>query len=175
MTLMSADPIAAATALAGVVAAQAKFSDAQEARRVAIVAAVRADVPLREVAGAAGCSHESVRRIVAADGIVTLQLRTETYPLTRQTVDLLIYKLAGYAAGAFPRDVELLRAGTDWLPAAGQLAAALRAAISDAEGSPVSLDGPRAFALHQILRLTQMTIPSTLSDLYEALPNDLRD
>jgi hypothetical protein len=43
--------------------------EAQEERRQAILEAVRGGVSLRDVSGAAGCSHESVRRIVAADGV----------------------------------------------------------------------------------------------------------
>lgn len=166
---MPTDPTEAAAALARLVGAQAKFRGAQEDRRVAIVAAVRAEVPLREVAEAAGCSHESVRRIAAADGVVTLELGGREYPLTQRTAELLIYKLAGYAGGAFPRDVELLGAGSAWLRPAGRLASALQGAISDDTGAPIRLDQAQALALHQVLRLTAMTIPSPLSDLYEAL------
>jgi hypothetical protein len=166
---MPVDPIEAAIALARVVSAQRSFREAQEDRRQAIVAAVRAEVPLREVASAADCSHESVRRIVAADGVVTIELHATSYPLTRQTIEMLVYKLAGHGAGAFPRDVELLGAGTAWLPVAGKLASQLQAAMSDEEGVPIRLSGQQAFALHQVLRLTQMTIPSPLYDLFEAL------
>lgn len=163
------DPVEAATALARVVSAQGSFSAAREARREAIVAAVRAEVPLREVASAADCSHESVRRIVAADGVVTIELRAKRYPLTRQTIEMLVYKLAGHGAGAFPRDVELLGAGNEWLPAAGKLAFRLRTSMSDEDGVPVRLSSHEAFALHQVLRLTHMTVPSPLYDLFEAL------
>jgi len=102
---MPADPIAAAHAVARLQSAQSSFREAQEARRQAILEAVRAEVPLREVAAAADCSHESVRRIVAADGAVTVELGEETFTLTGKQVEMLIYKLAGMAQGAFPKDL----------------------------------------------------------------------
>ena len=164
-----ADPTVAATALARVVSAQARFRETREERRTAIVDAVRAEVPLRDIAAAADCSHESVRRIAADDGIVNVELDGRIYPLTRQTIEMLVYKLAGHAAGAFPRDVELLQAGTQWLHPAGDLAAALQAAMADDAGSTVNLTAAWAFALYQVLRITAMTIPSPLSNLYNTL------
>lgn len=166
---MPIDPVHSATTLARLVNADRAFRDAQEHRRQAILDAVRAEIPLRDVAEAANCSHESIRRIVAADGVVTIEFRRKTYPLTRDQVELLIYKLAGYAAGRFPRDVELLGAGDAWPLPAGKLATALQAALSDEDGAAVKLDGNQAFALHQVLRLTHLTIPSTLARLADAL------
>lgn len=163
------DPIAAATALARLEAVQARFREVAEERRQAILDAVKAEVPLRGVAAAADCSHESVRRIVAADGAVTLELGADTYSLTEQQVEMLVYKLAGSAKGAFPRDIELLGAGAEWLPAAAALADALQAAKADEEGRPVVLDQAKAFALYQVLRLTNFGRPDTLSRLYDAL------
>lgn len=155
--------------LAGVGNADRVFRDAQERRRQQIVDAVRAGIPLREVASAAGCSHESVRRIVAADGALALEFRGAAYPLTKDQIELLIYKLAGYAAGRFPRDVELLGAGDGWLEAAGGLADVLQAALVDELSEVVRLDPGTAFALHQVLRLTHLTVPSVMSQLAEAL------
>src|SRR5579871_245216 len=103
---MAPDPIEAATALSRLTVAEQHFQDAQEVRREAILESVRAGVPLREVARAAHCSHETIRRIVAADGAVTVELDGHMYPLPGQTVDLLIYKLAGNARGTFARDLE---------------------------------------------------------------------
>jgi hypothetical protein len=163
------DPAQAAAALGRVVSAQVRFREAREQRRVAMIDAVRAEVSLREIAAAADCSHESVRRIAADDGIVTIDFDGHTYPLTRQTVEMLVYKLAGHAAGAFPRDVELLQAGTRWLHPAGELASSLQAAMADETGGMVELMPTWAFALYQVLRITQMTIPSPLSNLYNAL------
>ena len=163
------DPIRAATALSRLQAVHTTFRDVGEQRRVAIIDAVRAEVPLRQVAAAAGCSHESVRRIVAANGAVTLELDPGTYALTRQQVELMIYKLAGAARGAFPRDIELLGAGDGWLPAAAELASALQAAMPDDEGVPIALNEATAFALYQILRLTETGRPTTLSRLYDIL------
>ena len=163
------DPIAAATAVARLQAVQARFRDTAEERRRAILEAVAAEVPLRGVAAAADCSHESVRRIVAADGAVIVELDADTYSLTEQQVEMLVYKLAGSAKGAFPRDIELLGAGTAWLPAAAALADALQAAKADEEGRPVVLDQAQAFALYQVLRLTNFGRPDTLSRLYDAL------
>jgi hypothetical protein len=145
------------------------FRDAQEQRRQAIIDAVRAEIPLRDVAEAAGCSHESVRRMVAADGVVTIEFRNTTYPLTKDDVELLVYKLAGYAAGRFPRDVALLGVGDAWLRPAGKLATELQSALSDEDGTAVTIAAKQAFALHQVLRLTYLTIPSTLARLRDAL------
>src|SRR3954451_21300686 len=116
---MPHDPIRAADALSRLQMAETRFLEAQDARRQAILESVRADVPLREVARVAHCSHETVRRIVAANGAVTLQFGDHDYPLPGQTVELLIYKLAGNARGTFPRDLERIDAGTAWLTAAG--------------------------------------------------------
>jgi hypothetical protein len=166
---MPHDPLHAAAALSQLKAAQARFLEAQDERRHAIVAAVRADIPLREVADAAHCSHETIRRIVAADGEVTVEFAGHGYPVPGQTIELLIYKLAGFAGGTFAPDLKLLGVGTEWLATAGVLANELHAAMVDEEGKPVPLDDPRGFALHQILRLTEMTRPSSLSRLAEAL------
>lgn len=166
---MAVDPHGTADALARLVTAQTHLRDAQAQRRDAVVSAVRAGAPLRAVAEAADCSHESVRRIVAADGMVTLEIAGSEYPLSQQTVDLLIYKLAGYGAGAFPSDVQLLGAGSSWLPAAARLARALQSAMAKEAYASVRLDDVMAYALHQVLRLTQMTIPSTLSRLADDL------
>jgi len=70
---MPHDPIQAAHALSRLQVAESRFLEAQEERRQAILESVRADVPLREVAEIAHCSHETIRRIVAADGAVTIE------------------------------------------------------------------------------------------------------
>jgi hypothetical protein len=163
------DPTQAAAALARLETVQARFRDVQEERRQAIVAAVESGAPLREVARAAGCSHESVRRIMAADGAVSVELEGQHYRLTSQQVEMLIYKLAGSANGAFPRDVELLGGGTEWLAGAAELARTLHVAMADEDGTPVPLDTARAFALYQILRITYTGRPTTLSRLYDDL------
>jgi hypothetical protein len=155
-------------AAAGKLAA-AQFVEAQEQRRQAILQSVRADVPLREVADIAHCSHETIRRIVAADGALSIEYDGRVYPLPGQTVDLLIYKLAGNARGAFARDLDLLDTGDAWLVAAGILADELHASVADEDGKPIRLDDARAFALHQVLRLAQMTRRSTLASLAEIL------
>lgn len=159
----------AAQAMGRLRAAEEHFVEAQEERRQAILDAVRADVPLREVAELARCSHETIRRIVAADGAVALALDGQEYVLPGKTIDLLIYKLAGNARGSFPKDVQLLNAGDRWLAAAGALADELHASIADDNGNPVDVDEPRAFALWQVLRATEMMRPSTLHDLAERL------
>lgn len=168
---MPHEPLQAAGALSRLRAADARFLEAQEERRRAIVEAVRADIPLRDVADAARCSHETIRRIIAADGAVTIEFGEHAYVLPGQTVELLIYKLAGNADGRFAADLNVLGAGTGWLPAAGALADELHAATADESGCALQLDDKRAFALHQVLRLTQMTRPTALSSLAEALAN----
>jgi hypothetical protein len=159
----------AASAMTQLQDAEARYLAALEDRRHAILESVRAGVPLREVAEAAHCSHETIRRIVATDGAVTLEFEGHSYLLPDQTVDLLIYRLAGNARGAFSRDLQLIEAGTGWLAPAGALADQLHAAMADEVGEPVLLDDARAFALHQVLRLTEMTRPSILYDLAERL------
>ena len=62
--------------------AQLEFVDAEERRRRAIIEAVQGGLGLREVARAAQCSHEKVRRIVVADGAVTLEFDGQEYRLT---------------------------------------------------------------------------------------------
>lgn len=126
-------------------------------------------MPLREVAAAADCSHESVRRIVAADGQVTVDLEGEQYLLTGQQIEMLIYKLAGSAQGAFPGDIQLLGAGTDWLPAAAKLAEQLQEAMADETGAPVKLNKQTGWALCLILRLTYFGGLTVLSRLFEGL------
>jgi hypothetical protein len=94
------------------------------------------------------------------------------YEITDHQADVFIYKLAGFDAGRFPGDVELLNAGTNWLPAAGQLARAIQRVKSGDEGGPIALDGDHedwGFALYQILRLSYMERPSDVSRLYDAL------
>lgn len=169
MCQMPHDPIQAAHALSRLQVAESRFLEAQEERRQAILESVRADVPLREVAEIAHCSHETIRRIVAADGAVTIEFGDHAYPLPGQTVDLLVYKLAGHSRGAFARDLEVLGAGSGWLAAAGALADELHAGVADEKGKPVRLDEARAFALHQVLRLTEMTRPSSLFSLAKVL------
>lgn len=110
-----------------------------------------------------------MRRIVTADGAVFLELDSKTYSLTEKEVEVLIYKLDGMAKGAFPGDLQLLAAGNDWLPTAGQLAAALQQAQADEEGNPVVIDQARGFALFQILRLTYFGGLSVFSEIFKSL------
>ena len=166
---MSTSSVEHTQLLAELANAQRQFVDAQEQRRRAILAAVQGGVPLREVSRAAQCSHESVRRIVASDGAVLLELDSTTYSLTEKEVEVLIYKLDGMAKGAFPGDLQLLASGNDWLPAAGQLAAALQRARADAEGDPVVVDQLQGFALFQILRLTYFGGVSVFSEIFQVL------
>jgi hypothetical protein len=65
--------------------------------------------------------------------------------------------------------LERIDAGTAWPTAAGVLADELHAAMGDDDGKPVRLEEARAFALHQVLRLTEMMRPSTLSSLADVL------
>jgi len=155
--------------LAQLANAQREFVDAEERRRRAIIEAVEGGVGLREVSRAAQCSHEKVRRIVAADGVVTVELDGHEYRLTEKQVEVLIYKLDGMANGAFPRDLQLLAAGSEWLPAAGQLAADLQRARADEKGEPVAIDEARGFALFQTLRLTYFGGESVFSQIFQTL------
>lgn len=149
--------------------AQRELVDAEERRRRAIIGAVQGGVGLREVSKAAQCSHEKVRRIVAADGVVTVTLNADDYSLTEKQVEVLIYKLDGMAKGAFPGDLQLLAAGSDWLPSAGELAADFQRARADEEGEPVIIDQARGFALFQILRLTYFGGESVFSEIFQVL------
>lgn len=155
--------------LAQLANAQREFVDAEERRRRAIIEAVEGGIGLREVSSAAHCSHEKVRRMVAADGAVTLELDGHDYRLTQKEVEVLIYKLDGTAKGAFPGDLQLLAAGSEWLPAAGELAVDFQRAQADEEGEPVVIDQARGFALFQILRLTYFGGESVFSAIFQAL------
>jgi hypothetical protein len=166
---MPRDPIRAAQALARLQAAQTRFGELQEERRQAILEAVDAEVPLREVAEAALISHETVRRMVAADGQVAVDLDGDSFLLTGRQVEMLIYKLAGSAQGAFPGDVQLLDAGTDWLSDAAKLAQLLQDAVANEAGAQVVLDQRTGWALYLILRLTYFDGMGVLSRLFEAL------
>jgi hypothetical protein len=98
-----------------------------------------------------------------------VELGSDSFQLTGQQIEMLIYKLAGSAQGAFPKDIELLGAGSDWLPAAAKLADDLQGAMADEDGNPVCLDPSSAFALYQILRLTYFGSLTVLSRLFSAL------
>lgn len=163
------DPEEKVRAIVVLEAAQRSFREATAARREAMRSAVQAGVPLRDVARAAECSHESVRRIAVSQGAATLLLGTERYDLTEEQVDVLVYKLAGSAKGAFPKDIELLGAGTQWLTSAGELAHEMQAAKLGGNADPIVLNQDRAFALFQILRLTYTGRPTVLSRLYDVL------
>ena len=80
-----------------------------------------------------------------------------------------MYKLGGYARGAFSPDLVRLQAGTEWLTGAGALARALSSVREKDPPRPIALGEMQGFALHQVLRLTAMEHPSVLSDLAEAL------
>jgi hypothetical protein len=163
------DPIQAADAMAALVTAQDAFRKARAARRQAMRGAVGAGAPLRDVAKQAGCSHEAVRRLASSQGLAVLLLAEAEYPLTEEQIEVLIYKLAGAARGAFPKDIELLAAGADWLIPAAELADALNDAQADDEAKPIVLDERLAFALYQVLRLTYTGRPTVLSRLYDDL------
>jgi hypothetical protein len=163
------DPYEAAAALGQLRTQQERFIAARQDRQAAILACVRASVPLRDVAQAASCSHETVRRIVAADGSVAVSLKDNTFVLPGQTIDVLLYKLAGYGQGNFAPDLSKLQAGTEWLAGAATVARELVAAKADEAAGPVVLNDFRAFALHQVLRLTAMDRPSVLYDLADDL------
>jgi hypothetical protein len=166
---MPHDPMQAASALARLQVAEAKCVEAQEERRLAILDAVRADNSLQQVADIAHCSRETVRRIVAADGQVTIELGGHEYRLSGKTIGFVLYRLQGFGAGAFAPNP--LVHGTDdtWLPVAGGLAAEIDAARSNANGEPVHLSDAKAFALHQSLLQSQKENPGVLLDLTEAL------
>jgi hypothetical protein len=164
-----ADPAHAASLLARLANAQSRFVESHEERRRAIVEAVQGGVSLRDVAEAAACSHESVRRIVAADGTVTLELDGKSFQLTDQQIEMLIYKLDGMAKGAFPGDLQLLAVGNEWLPYSRKLADAFQLAREDENGQPVVLDEGTGYALFQILRLTYFGGRTVLSELFDAL------
>jgi hypothetical protein len=149
--------------------AQATFESASAARHEAMMDCVRAGISLREIAEAAHCSHESVRRTAALNGGATLVLGAEEFTLTEHQVEMLIYKLGGSAKGAFPKDIELLDAGTEWLTGAGELADTLHRTQAGQDSGPIVLGDRFAFALYQILRLTYTGRPTVLSHLYDVL------
>jgi hypothetical protein len=145
--------------------AQETFAAAAAARRQAIVGALRAGVPLRELSALTDLSHESIRRV----GGIAFNLRGQTLPVTERQADVLIYKLTGFDAGRFPGDVVLLGAGRDWLSATGELARAIERGRDGPAQDTIELGGDRAFAMYQVLRLSYMDRPSDVSRLFDAL------
>jgi hypothetical protein len=160
-----------ASALLEVRAAQAAFESGREKRDEAVVTAIRAGSRLREVAEAAGISHEAVRRIARVLS-VEFELGDELYEVTDYQADVFVYKLAGFNVGKFPGDRERFNMGTDWLPAAGELAQAIERVRGGEEEGPISLDGSRGawgLALYQVLNLSYMDRPSDVSRLFDGL------
>jgi hypothetical protein len=160
-----------ASALLEVRAAQTALDAASEERDQSILNAIRAGSRLREVAEAAGISHEAVRRIARVLSI-GFQLGSTLYEVTDHQADVFVYKLAGFNVGKFPNDLELLDVGTDWLPAAGELASAIERVRRGEGAGPIILDRERrawGFALYQILRLSYMDRPTDVSRLFDAL------
>jgi hypothetical protein len=171
---MPHDPIQAANALARLQVAEAKFVEASEERRIAILEAVRADNPLREVGDIAHCSRETIRRIVAAGGEATINLDDCDYLLPGQSVDFVLFRLKGFGQGAFRPNPAVHGTDDAWLGAADHLAGQIEAALSDETGEMVRLTNETAFALHQSLLQSQKTNPSVLVDLTEALGSKYR-
>ncbi len=160
-----------AEALLNVKAAQNALLAATGQRDQSILEAVRAGAALREISQVAGISHEAVRRVARVLSI-SFELEATVYEITDHQADVFIYKLAGFDVGRFPGDVELLNAGNDWLPAAGELARAIQRAKAGGEEGPISLDNKRedwGNALYQVLRLSYMERPSDVSRLFDAL------
>jgi hypothetical protein len=145
--------------------AQAVFGEASENRDLAIRAAVRTGVPRNQIAAVTGASTETVRRLSRTSAF---DLDGAMYSITRKQLEVLLYKCSGYAAGAFMQDVELVEAGTDWLPAAGELAHELER-MQRGDTRPIKLTDETGFALYQVLRLSYMTRPSDIASLYDAL------
>ena len=170
---MPHDPIQAANALARLQIAEAKFTEAQEERRLAILKAVRADNPLREVADIARCSRETIRRIVASDGQVTIEFDRE-YRLGGQSINFVLFRLQGFGQRAFGPNPVIHGTDNTWLAAADHLAGRIEAARAQESGEPVRLTEQTAFALHQSLLQSQKTNPSVLLDLTEALARKYR-
>jgi hypothetical protein len=166
---MPHDPTAAALALARLQVAEQRFLEAQGDRRLAILDAVLADNPLRQVASTAHVSHDTIRRIVAKDGRVAIEFDGNEYRLSGQTIDDVLYKLTGFAHGAFSLNAAVHGTGNAWLAAAGDLAGQIEAARASETGDPVRLTDETAFALHQSLLQSAKTNPSVLLDLTEAL------
>jgi hypothetical protein len=166
---MSDNPISALSALQQAqtvfLEAQAAFEEASENREVAIRAAVRARVPRNQIATVTGASTETVRRLSRTSAF---DLDGAMYSITRRQLEVLLYKCSGYAAGAFMQDGALVEAGTDWLPAAGELAHELER-MQRGDTRPIKLTDKTGFALYQVLRLSYMSRPSDISSLYDAL------
>jgi DNA-binding transcriptional ArsR family regulator len=169
------DPIQAATALARLQNTQTRFRELQEERRRAILDAVDAEVTLREVAEAADVSHETVRRLVAADGQVVVELDGVAYRLTGRQVEVQIYKLSGLAQGAFPGEIERLGVDKEWLPDAAKLAHELQAAMADESGAQVKLDKRTGWALFLALCGTYSDGLSVFGQLRAALQDRYPD
>lgn len=105
-----------------------------------------------------------------ANTVLTLLFDSQAYPLQRQQVALLIYKLSALASGALPREIDYLGAGEGWLADASRLADSLYLALHDSSGVTIELQSAEAFALYQTLRVTYTGPPDNrLSRLRDSL------
>jgi len=161
----------ASRALNALRSAHAAFKEAEVRRREAITEASNAGCALRDISEAVerNLSHEVIRGIVGPRAGVAFAWKGELFQMSEPQTRALIYKADGYGRHQFPGDVAKLEAGDGWLPAAAELAIAMRHVHTGVSEDPIDLDEEWGFALFQILRLTYMTGMTRIGDLWAAL------
>jgi hypothetical protein len=158
-------------ALEALARSHADFARAEEQRYESILAASEAGCTLRQIEAAVerSLSHEKIRKIVGPRTGVVFRWRGRDYPISEPGTRALIHKAEGNGRGAFPGDIEKYGLGTDWLPAAAELGAAMQRVYVGLDPETIELDEPRARAMCQILRLTYMDALTPIADLRHAL------
>jgi hypothetical protein len=155
--------------------AQAAFAVADEGRREAMRAASQAGATLRQIQAAIdrSLSYEGIRTIVGPRQGVEFEWKGELYPISEPQTRALIHKAEAYG-GEGGSDIEKYGLGTDWLPAALELARAMRRVHVGTDADPIiTLDEVRARALRPLLQLTSTQGLTPISDLRERLFADL--
>jgi hypothetical protein len=164
-----------AQALQALEQAQAAFAAAAEERREAMRAASTAGATLRQIEAAIdrSLSYEGIRTIVGPRRGVEFEWQGELYLISEAQTRALIDKAEQYGGGGGRGDIEKYQLGTDWLPAALELAHAMRRVHVGTDVDPVKLDQARARALKPLLQMTFTLGLTPISDLRERLFADL--
>ncbi len=155
--------------------AQAAFATADAGRRGAMQAASAAGATLRQIQAAIdrSLSYEGIRTIVGPRNGVVFEWQRDLYPISEPQTRALIYKAEIYGSGGAREDIEKYQLGTDWLPAALDLADPMRRVHVGTDVDPVSLDEAHARALKPLLQMTFTLGLTPISDLRERLFADL--
>src|SRR5579859_7282131 len=137
--------------------------------------ASQAGASLRQIHAAIdrSLSYEGIRTIVGPRSGVVFDWKGELYAISEPQTRALIHKAKAYADGGHGDDIEKYELGTDWLPAARELADMMQRVHVGTDVDPIPLDEVHARALQPILQLTYTQGLTQISDLRERLFADL--